>query len=331
MKLAENCFHFDKSDPAKFRQHVLSHGTVHGYRAAVDAFGISKTTYFRWKKGYEDSGKKLRALVPKNTAPKTTRRMMTDYRLVEFIRDMRQTYGTIGKDKIKPFVDQYAAALGIPSIGKTTIGKLIKRRHMYFDPGVKAKRKRVKRDFRTRRCPTVTQPGYVQMDSIIVYADARKYCFVSILDIFTKYAHVTHVPSLSAKQSLRSFHAFAGGYPYPIHTIQTDNGSEFLGVFNQYLEKSQIKHIFSYPRSPRVNGYIERFNRTVQEECIYRLEELYWEPEHVQAKLEEYLQWYNFKRPHAALHYQAPGSLLHNSIPISRWRVQLLDNKWLVI
>lgn len=317
MKLAENCFHFDKSDPAKFRQHVLAHSATHGYKAAIDAFGISKSTLFRWRTTYVLSKKRLSSLVPKSTIPKTTRRMLTDYRLVDFIKYMRQEYGNIGKDKIKPFLDQYALSLGVDPIGKTTIGKLIKRRHMYYDTGIKAKRKKIKRDFRTRTCPKLSIPGYLQMDGITVYADAHKHCFISIIDVFTKYAQVTKVPCLSAKHSLSCYLEFIKQYTYPIHSVQTDNGSEFLAGFDRYLGDHTIKHIFSYPRSPRVNGYIERFNRTVQEECIYRLEELYWEPESIQTKLDEYLKWYNFKRPHASLNYQAPVTFLLNSIPIS--------------
>ena len=58
MKLAENCFNFEKSDPAQFRHHILMHYYKHGYRATIDAFNISKSTLYRWKQEYEVSGKK---------------------------------------------------------------------------------------------------------------------------------------------------------------------------------------------------------------------------------------------------------------------------------
>lgn len=316
MKLAENSYHFAKLDPAKRRQYVLAHYYKFGWRSACHAYNIGKSTLYDWKREYEISGKRLRSLVPRSTKPKTTRRMLTDYRLVEFIRYMRQEYGNIGKDKIKIFLDKYAESIGVETIGKTTIGKIIKRRNLYFDTEILKKKRRNKRKRdRVRNCPKIKQPGYLQMDGIIVYADSRKHCFISIIDVYTRYARVTKVPTLSSKQSLICYQEFIRQYTYPIHSVQTDNGSEFLGSFDHHLEQEEIKHIFSYPRSPRVNGYIERFNRTVQEECIYRLEELYWEPESIQTKLDEYLNWYNFKRPHAALNYQAPVTFLLNSIP----------------
>ena len=53
-------------------------------------------------------------------------------------------------------------------------------------------------------------------------------------------------------------------YPGEIHTWQTDNGSENLGDFHKYLKKDGIL----YPWCPKINAYIERYHRTVQEEFI---------------------------------------------------------------
>jgi hypothetical protein len=314
MKLAEKCFHFDKSDPAKFRHHVLMHYYKHGWQATCDAFGIGKSTLYDWKRTFELFYKKPGSLVPKSTRPHSLRHMMTDPRLIEFIKTMRQTYGNISKYKIKPFLDQYANSLNIDSIGYSTIGKIIHRRHFFFDTSRRKKRRSSNR-LRTRKSPKVNAPGYLQMDGIVVYANNHRHCFISIIDVYTKYAQVTKVPTLSSKQSLRCYKQFISQYTYPIHTVQTDNGSEFLKSFDQYLQQQGIKHIFSYPRSPRVNSFVERFNRTVQEEFIYRCDELYYDLDVFNQKLKEYLNWYNFKRPHAALDYQAPVTFLLNAIP----------------
>ena len=56
---------------------------------------------------------------------------------------------------------------------------------------------------------------------------------------------------------------------YQIHTIQTDNGSEFKGYFDKAIEELEnTKHVWSYPKSPKTNGYVERFNWTIQDEFI---------------------------------------------------------------
>lgn len=317
MKLLHNCFSFELSDPAKFRFHVLQHYYKHGYKATVDAFQIGKSTLYDWKRSFELMSGKPSSLIPKNTSPINRRKMLTDPKLVEFIKSLRLEYGNLGKDKIKPFLDSYAVSLGIKPIGLTTIGKIIHRRHFFFNNPKPPKRRKFNR-LRTKRSPKEKAPGYLQMDSIIVYVNNQRHCFISIIDVCTKYAQAVKVPCLSSKQSLLAYQQFISQYTYPIHTIQTDNGSEFLGSFHKYLEQNHLTHIFSYPRSPRANCFIERFNRTIQEEFIYRCDELYYDSDVFKQKLTKYLTWYNFKRPHASLNYQAPVTYLLNSIPKCR-------------
>jgi transposase InsO family protein len=59
-----------------------------------------------------------------------------------------------------------------------------------------------------------------------------------------------------------------------------------------------------------VNGVIERFNRTFQEEHVERTREYWCDPETATEKLTKYLEWYNFVRPHASLNYQTPMAAL---------------------
>ena len=56
--------------------------------------------------------------------------------------------------------------------------------------------------------------------------------------------------------------------------IQTDNGSEFLKYFDSELNKQNIIHTFSYPKAPKMNAYIESFNKTIQLECLERKDAL---------------------------------------------------------
>lgn len=305
------------SDPACFRLHVLDHYYKYGYKTARDAFSIPKSTLYDWKRLFEDSGKKPFSLVPKSTRPHKTRVMTTDHRLVEFIREMRKVYGNVGKDIIKPFLDEYAKELGIPTIGKTTIAKIIKRRGLTFEKRVKYKPKTRYSKLRTRKSPKVTKPGFIQMDSITIYINKERHLFMSVIDIYTKYALVVKVNTLSSINAKRVFGMFTKKNPTGIHTVQTDNGSEFLSHFHKYLEEQKIKHVFIYPRLCKVNGVVERFNRTVQEECIKRSDELYYDVQAFEKRLTKYLYWYNFKRPHYALGYMSPIQFINSRIPKS--------------
>lgn len=181
---------FDASDPAKFRLHVIEFSQKYGVLAALEAFEVKRSTFFYWKKKYKDSGKKLVSLVPKSTRPKSVRKMETDWRLVAFIKQMRQEYGNVGKYIIKPFVDEYAASLGVDTISPTTKGKIIKRRRFTFEERTKAKRTTKLAKLRTRKSPKIKTPGYIEVDTIEIRLLGKKYYFISMIDIFTRYAKV---------------------------------------------------------------------------------------------------------------------------------------------
>jgi transposase InsO family protein len=153
------------------------------------------------------------------------------------------------------------------------------------------------------------------MDSIIVYVNKERHLFMSVIDIYTKYALVVKVNAISSINAKRVFIKFEGENPTGIHTVQTDNGSEFLAYLHKYLEEKGVVHKFIYPRMVKVNSIIERFNRTVQEECIGRSDELYYDMIAFEKVLTKYLYWYNYKRPHYALGYMSPMQFINSNIP----------------
>ncbi len=57
--------------------------------------------------------------------------------------------------------------------------------------------------------------------------------------------------------------------PRPVKYILTDGGSEFQRQFARLIRESPvIEQWLTYPKCPKMNAHIERFNRTVQEDCI---------------------------------------------------------------
>ncbi|MEF3279559.1 MAG: integrase core domain-containing protein [Elusimicrobiota bacterium] len=102
-------------------------------------------------------------------------------------------------------------------------------------------------------------------------------------------------------------------------SLQSDNGSENLGEFDLELKREGIEHKFTYPRCPRINSYIERYNRTIQEEFIDNNLDIMHDKELLNKKLAEYLSacnaqadliYYNIERPHKSLNMKAPLELI---------------------
>src|SRR5258708_8739531 len=129
MKTIENSLAFDTSDVAKFRLHVLSHMEQYGWKSAVNAFGVKKSTLYDWRKRFIQSRKRLVSLVPTSTRPKRVRQMQISPEILSFIRTVREQYGRVGKKKLKLLVDAYAQGTGRKSVGTTAIEKIVRRNH----------------------------------------------------------------------------------------------------------------------------------------------------------------------------------------------------------
>ncbi|MCX7830604.1 MAG: IS481 family transposase [Acidobacteria bacterium] len=90
----------------------------------------------------------------------------------------------------------------------------------------------------------------------------------------------------------------------PVSSILTDNGSEYCGTPNHryelFLELNDIKHKKTKVKSPRTNGFVERFNRTVLDEFFRNAfrKNFYESIDALQKDLDIWLKHYNYERPH---------------------------------
>jgi len=309
MKTLQNSCAFDTSDIAKFRLKVIEFGKKHGVIAAVDAFGVKRSTYFLWKKKFLVSQGRLTSLVPHSTRPKRIRHMQVNPHILEFIKHIRQQYGRVGKQKIQVLLTTYCTNLGITPIQATTIGKIIKRHRYYFEGRKTYKRKHLGVP-RTRKAPREKTPGYIEMDSVIVRIVDQTHVFITAIDVVTKFALCLYAGSTKSKKAKELLELFISQYHFTLRTVQTDNGSEFLGAFDNYCHKIGLEHVFTYPRSPRINGGVERFNRTIQEEFIDRTDSFFSGPANVTSHLINYLSWYNGMRPHQSLGMKTPSQYI---------------------
>ena len=92
--------------------------------------------------------------------------------------------------------------------------------------------------------------------------------------------------------------------------IQTDHGSEFSIRFTHRLLQRDVRHRHSRVRQKDDQAHIERFNRTIQEECLDRIEHSVTS---FKAALPTYLHWYNTERTHMGINYQVPLDLVPRS------------------
>jgi transposase InsO family protein len=309
MRTLETACGFDLSEKAKFRLHVLSVLAKGGWKSVHIAFPkLSRATVYRWKKTYEQSRKKLNALVPRSTRPHRLRQMQTPLPLLKLIRSLRETYPRMGKAKLKLFVDAFCQEKGLPSLSASTIGKVIKRNHFFFARKHQGRKTPCSQKQRIKRCPKATevQPGYIQLDGFRYYTLNRYYYFLTAVDIVTKQAWVQCAPSFTSKAAAKLLKEILASAYVPVHTIQTDNGSKFLLAFSEAAKIAGLTHLFSYPRQSKTNGYVERFNWTVQDEFVFNSEDLLVYPDEFKQALQQWLTFYHEARPHQSLGYLTP-------------------------
>lgn len=120
------------SEVAAQRIKIIKFYERYGEKATIEAFGADRKVINRWRKRLRDMGGRLIALVPLSTRPKRVRRSTIPLEIIEFLKVLRQEHPRLGKEKIKPLLDEYCRNNGIKSISESTIGNIIKRHRLYF-------------------------------------------------------------------------------------------------------------------------------------------------------------------------------------------------------
>jgi hypothetical protein len=95
--------------------------------------------------------------------------------------------------------------------------------------------------------------------------------------------------------------------PFRVEVIQTDNGAEFGSSFHWHVLDKGIGHVYIKPRTPRLNGKVERSHRIDAEEFYQLLDGVVIDDTEVfNDKLREWENFYNYHRPHGGLGGQTP-------------------------
>lgn len=179
---------------------------------------------------------------------------------------------------------------------------------------VHGRKKRVRPDNPVR--PVVASPGQlVETDTvhyICPYTKRRRYVY-TVIDLYSRmtYAEVHNRigPGIAAAVILTAQEQF--GFSFGM--VQADNGPEYSSYFGDTLHRHGITTRHSRLHRPNDNAHIERFNRTIQEECLGRYLDFRIPNLQVQLKLNNYLEFYNNKRVHLSLQYRTPIQMLQRS------------------
>ena len=291
------------SSQAKQIIKIAEFGLKHGYKAALDAFEVKKSTYYNYVKLYKISREYNLRLEIKSKRPKRLRQPNWNKRIVNFIKNIRELRPNLGKDKIKHYLDKFCEFKGIKSISSGTIQNIINS----YPNKLRTMKSTLKV---TRRQNVVRKPAKYEakysgecrsLDSIEFRHGGKKLYVVVAQDEATNlmYARATNShTSRSATEILEEAHNYLPWDKYSI--ILTDNGCEFGKDFAAYVKQQGAIHYHTYPKTPKQNARCERLNRTIQDEFMIKYGNLLFNDINLfNKKLDKYIRWYNFERVHA--------------------------------
>ncbi len=159
--------------------------------------------------------------------------------------------------------------------------------------------------------PLPERPGaLVQLDTIHTMQSEKKRMYTfTLIDVHSRFTHAKSYQKMNAATAVRFVTEAQRFAPFRFEMLQSDHGPEFSRWFIARIEKS---HRYTRIGKPNDNAHIERFNRTLQEECLDRVERT---PAAFNRALRKYLRWYNTERHHFGLNLKTPAQILKEVVP----------------
>jgi transposase InsO family protein len=291
---------------AQRRLQILRFWDRHGLQATRDAFGVSRRTLYRWKKALRDQGGNPAALAARPSAPERRRTPKTDPRLVAEIRRRRSLYPNLGKEKLHVLLAPWCQEKGIALPSASTIGRIIARapdkmRHTPTRLDTRGRHRPLKRHPKPRK-PKGVRPAPFELlacDTIERIRDGLRRYLVTFIDPASDFAFAWAIPTKHTRHTTTALNLALSLLPKIPKWALSDNGSEFEAEYAEALEQAGIQRWYTYPKSPRMNAHVERFNRTIQESFVdYHEDLLFTDLDRFNQKLADWLVFYNAERPH---------------------------------
>jgi len=304
----------DLSREANKRLQWFDYYNSHGNNARLTCryFGISPQTFYRWKRRYDP--RHLESLEEHSRRPRHLRQPTAPVELVEAVLQLREEYPRWGKDKLTSLLHGQGHHTSASMVGR--IIHRLKERGILREPipnYVSAgKRHRIRpyaqrkpKDYQTKHTGDL-----VELDTLDIRplpgVDLKHFTAHDVVSRWNVIGVYTRATATSAAHFLDEL---GQRMPFPVRAIQVDGGSEFQAVFEIECQKRGIRLFVLPPRSPKLNGGVERAHRTHTEE-FYEITDSTFE---IADLTQELLQWehtYNTVRPHQALGYLTPLEFL---------------------
>lgn len=269
--------------------------------------GVHPSTIYRWIKRAKTGhgGLTSLGLKRKSTRPRTIHRF-------EFTPEQRVDIETY-RIRTGQMAEKITRKLNLP-VSWRTLHRFLKDKNLVREYGYH--RRPLFQDTVHMHAKNTKTVGYLQMDVKYITPELSGLtwtCFeYAVIDIFSRYKEAVILNHLDQDGSMAALLEILPKLPFKPGFIQTDNGLEFQGRFEDLCTKLHLKHHWIHKSTPNENALIERSFRTDEEEFFFRLEKA---PVHYDELREWFANWlheYNYERLHLGINLKTPYEVVAN-------------------
>jgi transposase InsO family protein len=270
-------------------------------------FGVSRKTAYKWINRYQLEGDP--GIFDRPKRPGRSPRS-TPEDIVQAILDLKKRYEDWGPRKIRRLlVDQ----IGEAAPTRSTVGRILSR-HGLADTRIRNAKEEAVCRFERGLSNELWQ---IDFTAPLILPNGSKAWPLPILDDHSRYCTgLICAPDCSTRSAVSCLREAAQRHGLPSE-ILSDHGSAFgisresVSGFTAYLWALGIQHTQGRYAHPQTQGKLERFNQTLEKECIRKHN---WSAlEDWNKCFEEFRHTYNHIRPHEAICDEVPASCYNQS------------------
>jgi transposase InsO family protein len=264
------------------------------YSEVARKYGTGKSTICKWMKKADPDHRVFIETIP--SRPHHHPQEIKPEVIARVI-ELRQEF-----NRCAPVLHEYLKREDI-KISLASVGRILKRNKLIRKP-----KPPIYGDKNPHRPPSSFPGELVEIDTMhVIKYDYSRFYIYAMIDTFSRFAYAEYRPKIGQDNSLIVVKHAQNYCQFPFKMVQADNGPEFRSNFEFKLRNKNIAVRHSRVRRPNDNAHVERFIRTIQEECFK-----FKEPKEKTANqiIQSYLKYYNFERLHLGLKLQTPAQIV---------------------
>jgi RNA-directed DNA polymerase len=283
-------------------------------RKVLAELGISRSTYYRWRQGQDESKHRVR---PWNrVTPNEERRILA----------VAREFPELSSRQLSAWITDKEGF----AVSESTVYRILRREGL-------VKRQEIQPEAAKEYHTRTTRPHQMWATDASYFRVVGwgYYYLVTVLDDYSRFILGWKLQKDMSANSLIEVVQEAvdatGMIDVPVENrtrLLSDNGAGYVSrAFRDYLNLVGIGHILAAPYHPQTNGKVERYQQSLKREVNQLPYEL---PSHLEKAIADFVEYYNYRRYHKALGNVTPADVLYGrreAILLRRKEVQILTIK----